>query len=204
MRAKEHDKRLLSRTGISNLEELAFATRIEAEGKTWIHLPRRFPLRSLGSGYTPDFYVIEDNTFYEICGTRQAYSYARVKVEAFRREYPKFKLVVINAGAWVDGPQTPRVVEPKRTGGQRSPGRCFRRFVRRARRDNNTDALQLLTLAKRLGFLSVNQIAISAGVMPTYLGPGIKSTQGPKREREAVATALAHLAALAAAPSGSP
>ena len=46
--------------------------------------------------YRPDFYVVEDNMFYEVSGTRQAYSLGREKYEAFQREYPSLKFKIVN------------------------------------------------------------------------------------------------------------
>jgi len=90
--------------------EKAFAERMDREGKTWFFQPRAFPLTR--GHYRPDFYVIEDACFYEVIGTRQAYSYRRVKMALFRAEYPHLTLRVANMGAWSDGPKQPRVAVP--------------------------------------------------------------------------------------------
>lgn len=94
---------------IPNKGEAAFARDMERAGKTWIYQPKVFRLQPPLRSYRPDFYVIEDRCFYEVCGTRQAYSYAIDKIEAFRREYPKLRLKIMNRGAWKDGARAPRL-----------------------------------------------------------------------------------------------
>lgn len=93
----------------ANKAEADFARETERAGKTWIYQPKVFALAPPLRSYRPDFYVIEDRCFYEVCGTRQAYSYAVDKIAAFRREYPQFRLKVVNQGAWKNGPDKPRL-----------------------------------------------------------------------------------------------
>lgn len=99
---------------IANKAERDFARETERAGKTWIYQPKVFALAPPLRSYRPDFYVIEDGCFYEVCGTRQAYSYAVDKIAAFRREYPHFVLKVVNGGAWKDGPVEPRIAGSRR------------------------------------------------------------------------------------------
>ncbi len=88
---------------IFNSAEAAFASQLEAEGKLYFYQPKAFVLPELETSYTPDFYVIEDKTFYEVIGTRQAFSYQREKIESFRLNYPKLQLEVVNVKAWRNG-----------------------------------------------------------------------------------------------------
>ena len=99
--------RLSGFKGAGNVAEVRFARTIDAQAKTWLHQPRSFALRIAGQwcGYQPDFYVLEDGCFYEVCGTRMAYSYQREKINAFRQQYPYLPLKVVNIGAWKIGPR---------------------------------------------------------------------------------------------------
>lgn len=102
---------------IQNRAEREFALSLDKAGKTWFYHGTQFDLPS-GNGrplrYQPDFYVIEDGCFYEVVGTRQAYSYQRQSIAAFRAAYPQFPLRVVNVGAWIRGPVQKRVEIPKR------------------------------------------------------------------------------------------
>jgi len=62
--------------------ERDFAALLERKNKKFIYQPRFN--KYLEIGYTPDFYVIDDG-FYEIVGTRQAFSMARTKVLRARK-----------------------------------------------------------------------------------------------------------------------
>ena len=93
---------------IGNKAERRFAREMDRAGKTWFFQPRVFRLPPPYRSYRPDFYVIEDGCFYEVVGTRQAYSFRREQIEAFRAAYPQFHLEVWNGGAWQRGPFQPR------------------------------------------------------------------------------------------------
>lgn len=93
---------------IGNKAERIFAQEIERHGKTWFFQPRTFRLPSPYRSYRPDFYVIEDRCFYEVVGTRQAYSFRREQMAMFRATYPRFRLEIWNGGAWATGPGLPR------------------------------------------------------------------------------------------------
>ena len=93
-------------TVIPNAAERRFARKIEAQGKTWISQPRQFTLPEPYRSYRPDFYVVEDNCFYEVLGTRQAYSQQREKIAAFKVTYPHLTLKIINEGAWSTNPES--------------------------------------------------------------------------------------------------
>ena len=69
-------------------------------GITAISQPRSFALPDPHHSYRPDFYVVEDNCFYEVLGSRQASSQQREKIDAFRLAYPHLTLKITNEGAW--------------------------------------------------------------------------------------------------------
>lgn len=60
------------RATIHNRSEAEFAWQRDCEGKTWFHQPKKFALPAPWSSYTPDFYVVEDQCFYEILGSTSA------------------------------------------------------------------------------------------------------------------------------------
>lgn len=97
---------------ISNAAERRFAQHLDDQGKLWFWQPKGF-LLSNKRLYFPDFYVVEDQCFYEVCGTRQAYSYQRKNIERFRASYPKLRIETVNEGAWKNGPGNPFVSEPR-------------------------------------------------------------------------------------------
>ena len=76
--------------------ESEFADYLESQNKTWIYQPKRFRLKY--TTYRADFYCPEDNTYYEVVGTRQAISAIKQKVQEFIKTYPdvKFKIVKPN------------------------------------------------------------------------------------------------------------
>lgn len=134
----------------ANTAERSFAREVEAAGKTWIFQPRQFPLPEPHRSYRPDFYVIEDNCFYEVVATRQAYSYNRTKIAAFRAAYPHLRLEIINKGAWDNGPsKRVRVAEPKRQRRRRGHALGLRLAVAKA---NTPAALIRDALAAAGGF----------------------------------------------------
>ncbi len=94
--------------------EVAYAKKLDAEGKLWFFHPKCFPLPEPFGSYQPDFYVVPDSVFVEVISTRQANSFNRVKYEAFIKEYPQHKLVLENCGAWTVGERRKRVLVPKK------------------------------------------------------------------------------------------
>jgi hypothetical protein len=96
-----------------NAAERLFIAGLEYQRKTWFDQPKSFRLPAPLYSYRPDFYVIEDQCFYEIVGTRQAYSYQRQRIEAFRETYPHLRLELVNLGAWKRGSQGPRISKVK-------------------------------------------------------------------------------------------
>ena len=73
--------------------EIRFAKYLENQGKSWVFQPPRFELKN--TTYRTDFYCPEDNTYYEVVGTRQALSGNKEKLKEFINTYPnvKFKIV---------------------------------------------------------------------------------------------------------------
>ena len=155
-----------------NAREAAFAQRIDRAGKTWIYQPRSFRT-SVGS-YQPDFYVIEDQAFYEIVGSRQAYSYARVKIGAFINEYPQHTLIVVNEGAWVKGRLKPRKPRPKR-----STGSKLTKAWTNAERDLPPDSAAIIATAKELGLYSYASLAGLLGAPSSHVRNAIATDQYP-------------------------
>jgi len=76
-----------------NKREEIFARHLENQGKCWAFEPIRFEVNQ--TTYTPDFYCPDEDTFYEVVGTRQAISQRAKKIADFIEIYPhiKFKLV---------------------------------------------------------------------------------------------------------------
>lgn len=151
------------RTSLSNRAENAFAARLEAEGKLWFHQPKTFVLPPPHYSYRPDFYVVDDGCFYEVVGTRQAYSYKRRAVDAFRSIYPKLRIEVVNNGAWIVGPQRARKKKVKRAQSLRPRGQSS--AIRNARlRNLNGAGQEILRLIDEHGIQTLSQFSIKTVV----------------------------------------
>jgi len=61
----------------------------------WLFRPTTFRLN--GTSYSPDFYDGETNTFIEVSGTRQAYSFNKDKYQLFRETFPKINFEIRNS-----------------------------------------------------------------------------------------------------------
>lgn len=72
--------------------EVRFAKVLDALGKKWTYEPRRFLLGDCS--YTPDFYLEEDDAFFEVKGWFDPKS--KMKVGRFREMYPEHPLVLVN------------------------------------------------------------------------------------------------------------
>ena len=156
----------MKRAQLRNRGEAAFAAEMDAAGKMWFHQPKQFKLPAPIFVYTPDFYVIEDLCFYEVCGTRQAYSYARKKIEAFRIAYPDLRLDVFNAGAWVDKPRGPRVAIPVHSNARRALGAGLENIFRRSSCPLVRSAF---TLAIGRGYRTLTELAQTMGISPVSM-----------------------------------
>lgn len=82
-----------------NRRESEFLAVKEAEGKTLIAQPATFILPHPYLTYRPDFYCVEENCFYEVAGTRQAYSQGKDKYAAFKAQYPRVKFKIVKPDA---------------------------------------------------------------------------------------------------------
>ena len=153
--------------GPANAAESAFVAEKEREGKLWFSQPKTFTLPQPLHSYRPDFYVVEDKCFYEIIGTRQAYSYQRRFIDAFRLEYPHLHLKVVNSGAWVRGPGHPRVDMPLqgrtwRGGSKFSTGRAHV-WAR------TPAAKEIARALEETGSRNIREFAFKAGISPRAL-----------------------------------
>ncbi len=77
-----------------NKSEGIFAEYLESKGRCWAYEPMRFILSE--STYRPDFYCPDNDTFYEVANTRQAFNFQRKKYERFVQEYPHIKFVIVH------------------------------------------------------------------------------------------------------------
>ena len=74
--------------------EKIFVQFLDRQNKTWLYEPKRFILKT--STYKPDFYCPEDDTYYEVVGTRQAISAIFHKIIEFKNTYPNIKFKIVN------------------------------------------------------------------------------------------------------------
>jgi hypothetical protein len=102
-----------------NKHEMTFASFLESKGYLYFIQPKKFILPKPYHSYRPDFYVVDNNTFYEVSGTRQAYSYGREKYELFKVEYPDLKLEIVNPDGTRYKASGGRVVNVKPSFGER-------------------------------------------------------------------------------------
>ena len=168
-----------------NLAEATFAQQLNARGALWFHQPRKF--RTSAGNYVPDFYVVDDGRFYEVVGTRQAYSYQRRRIAAFQREYPHLRLEIVNIGAWKGGalPNGRKPVVKRGIRGTKTKG--WRNALRRA----PTDRHDIIRAALARGIGSYTELGLLVG-MPTnhvrdaLLGPEQWGTAVRGRLREAL------------------
>ena len=148
--------------------ELQFVREIEGQGKTWLYEPRKFALPSPYNSYTPDFFVIEDGLFYEISSSRQAYSYQREKVAAFKKNYPHLKIEIVNGGAWEVGPSAPRVDVVRRQY-KHVWGRHGALTKLRRRKNLSPIAIELFEIMDDLNCRTVIELAQIIGVPAPHL-----------------------------------
>ena len=91
-----------------NKREEIFARYLEKQNKCWVFEPIRFEVNQ--TTYMPDFYCPDEDTFYEVVGTRQAISQRAKKIAEFIQIYPhiKFKLVHPNGEKYYYKPRKER------------------------------------------------------------------------------------------------
>lgn len=82
------------RKKIRSHRESIFMEEMAAKGENLVYEPRFFRL-SDGTKYTPDFYNPATNTYYELAGTRQAWSGGKNKIARFQIEYPSVSFKII-------------------------------------------------------------------------------------------------------------
>lgn len=144
---------------VANAAERAFARQCDQQGKTWFYQPKvfRLPIRR---SYRPDFYVMEDGCFYEIAGSRQAYSQRREQIEEFRAAYPQHRLVIVNGGAWKNGPGGPRSLHVRQS---YKPGK-HSITARLARAVPGTPASAIAALMRQYGIDSLADLSRRSGL----------------------------------------
>jgi len=74
--------------------ERIFAKFLKESGLEFVYQPAVFHFN--GISYHPDFYIPKDQIFYEVIGTRQAYSQIRQKIEILKNIYPFLKILTVN------------------------------------------------------------------------------------------------------------
>jgi hypothetical protein len=79
---------------IRHAAEQIFADILKQSQLEFVYQPATFHFN--GISYTPDFYVPKDQTFYEVIGTRQAYSLTRQKINLLEKVYPFLKICIVN------------------------------------------------------------------------------------------------------------
>lgn len=98
--------------------EQAFADFLTFQGKTYEFQPKRFELED--TTYRADFYCPEDDTYYEVVGTRQAISAIKWKILEFIRTYPDIKFRIVKPNG-IDyfiygiGKSKKKIGKPKKT-----------------------------------------------------------------------------------------
>ena len=88
-----------------NHAEKRFAASLRRQGKKYVAQPGPFALPAPYFTYRPDFYVPDENCYYEVVGTRQAFSLQVGKINAFRSHWSSARLEIVNVGAWKRGPK---------------------------------------------------------------------------------------------------
>jgi DNA polymerase III alpha subunit len=81
---------------VSSKWEADFARYLIATRKPYLYEPKTFTF-SDGSGYTPDFYIPDDDVWIEIKGKSGLCGRSKTKVERFRKEFSDETIVVITA-----------------------------------------------------------------------------------------------------------
>jgi len=73
--------------------ERKFADFLIANNKTYLFQPPRFKLKK--TTYRTDFYCPEDDTYYEIIGSRQAFHLNKIKLIEFIKRYPSINFKIV-------------------------------------------------------------------------------------------------------------
>ncbi|MCK5601015.1 hypothetical protein KAR91_04040 [Candidatus Pacearchaeota archaeon] len=81
--------------------ERVFAEYLESQNKTWIYEPCQIDIgvpckkHKRNKTYTPDFWCPEDNCYYEVSNTRQAYQQSMKKIILVLNKYHDIKIFVV-------------------------------------------------------------------------------------------------------------
>ncbi len=144
--------------------EFEFSEHLKSQNKSWIFQPKEFKLKN--TTYRADFYCPENNTYYEVVGTRQAISAIKEKIKEFIKTYPeiKFKIVKPNGENYYRTKQRKVIMDKPKTFKYKKTcrlSRCEKPFgTNRKWQDfcesahqveyNQTEAKDLRSLFKRL------------------------------------------------------
>ena len=154
---------------IPNAAERRFARELDERNVLWFHQPKRFLLPKPFRSYKPDFYCVQDRTFYEIVGTRQAWDQAQSKYLAFRETYPNLRLKIVNGGAWSCGSK----LIPNPTGKVKSvPLTVFENMLLECKSDI---AASLSRAVSTLHVSTATDLAGRIGIMPSALRSIVRS-----------------------------
>jgi len=79
---------------IRHKREQIFADFLTDQGKEFVYQSTVFNIN--GIQYRPDFYVIKEQTYYEVVGSRQAFHQNQIKINYILSVYPFIKLKIVN------------------------------------------------------------------------------------------------------------
>jgi hypothetical protein len=79
---------------IRHRAERVFANFLKESGLEFVYQPATFHFKAIS--YRPDFYVPKYGTFYEVVGSRQAYSLTRQKINLLEKIYPFLTILPVN------------------------------------------------------------------------------------------------------------
>lgn len=84
-----------SRVWMRSSWEIKFAKYLDDGNVNWLYEPKTFPIKynDKEGTYTPDFYKIDEDIYYEIKGWWR--DDAKLKYEAFCQQYPKIQIVLL-------------------------------------------------------------------------------------------------------------
>jgi hypothetical protein len=160
--------------GRMSAAEVAFARDMDRQGKLWFYHPKTFELPEPERSYQPDFYVVEDNEFVEVAGTRQAYSYNRKKYEVFRLAYPNLKFRIVDANGWMYSNGKPRVERPKKNPACLLRGDITGPLLKMKLNSPNELCLKVINLVESGRFKCMKEIARHFGISYWPLLQGCK------------------------------
>jgi len=162
--------------------ELSFTKKMDAAGKRWIFEPTRFRLPDPYRSYRPDFYIVDDDIFIEVVGTRQAFCSNRKTYESFRETYPHIKFKVVNLGAWKRGEGKKRIEIPHSNKFNRREHKPIAEgdvlplpLKKLSMADPNEVALEVIDLVRSGRFKNIRDVAMGLNITKDVLGRAIHS-----------------------------